>query len=297
MKPRRSRRTAARPRSRSTTPPSPYEAPACRARRRLVPNRRNGPDAHLPARDIRRQDREGAAQHPGVHPEVPGSRLSLEPSAGVVERPPPPRPKTPEAPSSCATATSARGSTSSTSPRRSPRPGRRRPAGVCRIPRVAGHRLGADEARGETRGEPVGHQGGGVGRGVEDFWRRKVYVGREGRENSRAVPVALVGQSAGASTATGAPGSFAARVAIAGFRPPPSEERERVLTLLGDPLLVVASPPGTASSLCTPRTAGCSGRTEGSRRRWRRCRRSLRGSTPGDCWIRFGRGTFLGGRL
>ena len=31
------------------------------------------------------------------------------------------------------------------------------------------------------------------------------------------------------------------RSAIAGFRPPPSEERERVLTLLGDPLLVVAS--------------------------------------------------------
>jgi hypothetical protein len=53
--------------------------------------------------------------------------------------------------------------------------------------------------------------------------------------------VALVGQSAGASTATGAPGSFAARVAIAGFRPPPSEAREEVLALLGDPLLVVAS--------------------------------------------------------
>ena len=66
------------------------------------------------------------------------------------------------------------------------------------------------------------------------------WVERDGKLRSE-VPVALVGQSAGASTATGAPGSFAARVAIAGFRPPPSEERERVLTLLGDPLLVVAS--------------------------------------------------------
>ena len=66
------------------------------------------------------------------------------------------------------------------------------------------------------------------------------WVERDGKLRSK-VPVALVGQSAGASTATGAPGSFAARVAIAGFRPPPSEERERVLTLLGDPLLIVAS--------------------------------------------------------
>ena len=66
------------------------------------------------------------------------------------------------------------------------------------------------------------------------------WVDGDGERRSKA-PVALVGQSAGASTATGAPGSFAARVAIAGFRPPPSEEREKVLTLLGDPLLVVAS--------------------------------------------------------
>ena len=58
------------------------------------------------------------------------------------------------------------------------------------------------------------------------------WVERDGKLRGK-VPVALVGQSAGASTATGAPGSFAARVAIAGFRPPPSEERERVLTLLG----------------------------------------------------------------
>ena len=66
------------------------------------------------------------------------------------------------------------------------------------------------------------------------------WVDGDGERRSKA-PVALVGQSAGASTATGAPGSFAARVAIAGFRPPPSEAREEVLALLGDPLLVVAS--------------------------------------------------------
>jgi len=66
-------------------------------------------------------------------------------------------------------------------------------------------------------------------------------LGGDANPTRAKVPVALVGQSAGASTATGAPGSFAARVAIAGFRPPPSEAHEEVLALLGDPLLVVAS--------------------------------------------------------
>lgn len=63
----------------------------------------------------------------------------------------------------------------------------------------------------------------------------------DGDARTTSLPVALVGQSAGASTATSAPGRFAARVAIAGFRPPPSEEPERREALLGDPLLVVAS--------------------------------------------------------
>jgi len=57
------------------------------------------------------------------------------------------------------------------------------------------------------------------------------------------LPVALVGQSAGASTATSAQGRFAARVAIAGFRPPPSEASaaSAARSTATDPLLVVAS--------------------------------------------------------
>lgn len=89
---------------------------------------------------------------------------------------------------------------------------------------------------------------------LEDVERRaRLYVeasysGKSTTQKNDAVPgtlpVALVGQSAGASTATSARGRFAARVAIAGFRPPPSEARaatEARSSPATDPLLVVAS--------------------------------------------------------
>jgi len=80
------------------------------------------------------------------------------------------------------------------------------------------------------------------------FYEAYSYSGKSTTQKNDAVPgtlpVALVGQSAGASTATSARGRFAARVAIAGFRPPPSEARaatEARASPATDPLLVVAS--------------------------------------------------------
>ena len=74
--------------------------------------------------------------------------------------------------------------------------------------------------------------------------------------------VVIAGQSAGASTATSARGPFAARVAIAGFRPPPPEAREAREALLRDPLLVVASAGDGVISLY-PRESGAFGAYEG----------------------------------
>jgi dienelactone hydrolase len=82
---------------------------------------------------------------------------------------------------------------------------------------------------------------------LEDVERRaRLYYSGNTTQKTNAVPplpVALVGQSAGASTATSARGRFAARVAIAGFRPPPSEARaaRAASSTAMDPLLVVAS--------------------------------------------------------
>ena len=74
--------------------------------------------------------------------------------------------------------------------------------------------------------------------------------------------VVIAGQSAGASTATSARGPFAARVAIAGFRPPPPESLEAREALLRDPLLVVASAGDGVISLY-PRESGAFGAYEG----------------------------------
>ena len=75
--------------------------------------------------------------------------------------------------------------------------------------------------------------------------------------NARAPRVAIVGQSAGASTATSTRGSFA-RVAVAGFRPPPIEETDARRALMRDPLLVVASAGDGVISLY-PRESGAFG--------------------------------------
>ena len=72
--------------------------------------------------------------------------------------------------------------------------------------------------------------------------------------------VVIAGQSAGASTATSAPGPFAARVAIAGFRPPEDETKKR--KLLDDPLLIVASAGDGVISLY-PKESGAFGPYEG----------------------------------
>ena len=74
--------------------------------------------------------------------------------------------------------------------------------------------------------------------------------------------VVIAGQSAGASTATSARGPFAARVAIAGFRPPPPESLEAREALTRDPLLVVASAGDGVISLY-PRESGAFGAYEG----------------------------------
>ena len=83
-----------------------------------------------------------------------------------------------------------------------------------------------------------------------------------GASPRRAPRVVIAGQSAGASTATSARGPFAARVAIAGFRPPPPEAREAREALLRDPLLVVASAGDGVISLY-PRESGAFGAYEG----------------------------------
>jgi dienelactone hydrolase len=76
----------------------------------------------------------------------------------------------------------------------------------------------------------------------------------------RVPRVVIAGQSAGASTATSARGPFAARVAIAGFRPPEALEAREAL--LRDPLLVVASAGDGVISLY-PRESGAFGAYEG----------------------------------
>ena len=58
-------------------------------------------------------------------------------------------------------------------------------------------------------------------------------------DGTSQVKVVIAGQSAGASTATSSPGDFAARVAIAGFRPPEVVDRDS--SLARNPLLIVAS--------------------------------------------------------
>ena len=83
-----------------------------------------------------------------------------------------------------------------------------------------------------------------------------------GSDEHRPPRVVIAGQSAGASTATSARGPFAARVAIAGFRPPPPEAREAREALLRDPLLVVASAGDGVISLY-PRESGAFGAYEG----------------------------------
>ena len=83
-----------------------------------------------------------------------------------------------------------------------------------------------------------------------------------GASPRRAPRVVIAGQSAGASTATSARGPFAARVAIAGFRPPPPESLEAREALLRDPLLVVASAGDGVISLY-PRESGAFGAYEG----------------------------------
>ena len=76
----------------------------------------------------------------------------------------------------------------------------------------------------------------------------------------RVPRVVIAGQSAGASTATSALGPFAARVAIAGFRPPEALDAREAL--LRDPLLVVASAGDGVISLY-PRESGAFGAYEG----------------------------------
>lgn len=83
-----------------------------------------------------------------------------------------------------------------------------------------------------------------------------------GSDERRSPRVVIAGQSAGASTATSARGPFAARVAIAGFRPPPPESLEAREALLRDPLLVVASAGDGVISLY-PRESGAFGAYEG----------------------------------
>ena len=83
-----------------------------------------------------------------------------------------------------------------------------------------------------------------------------------GSDERRPPRVVIAGQSAGASTATSARGPFAARVAIAGFRPPPPESLEAREALLRDPLLVVASAGDGVISLY-PRESGAFGAYEG----------------------------------
>jgi len=75
------------------------------------------------------------------------------------------------------------------------------------------------------------------------------------------VKVALVGQSAGAATATSTQGRFA-RVAIAGFRIPTLEDDGAVRVLLRDPLLVVASEGDGVISLL-PKATGSFGPSPG----------------------------------
>ena len=83
-----------------------------------------------------------------------------------------------------------------------------------------------------------------------------------GSDERRPPRVVIAGQSAGASTATSARGPFAARVAIAGFRPPPPESLEAREALTRDPLLVVASAGDGVISLY-PRESGAFGAYEG----------------------------------
>ena len=83
-----------------------------------------------------------------------------------------------------------------------------------------------------------------------------------GSDEHRPPRVVIAGQSAGASTATSARGPFAARVAIAGFRPPPPESLEAREALTRDPLLVVASAGDGVISLY-PRESGAFGAYEG----------------------------------
>ena len=73
--------------------------------------------------------------------------------------------------------------------------------------------------------------------------------------------IAIVGQSAGAGTATSTPGRFA-RVAIAGFRPPPLEDSASLSALLRDPLLIIASEGDGVISLF-PKEAGRFGPSPG----------------------------------
>ena len=80
---------------------------------------------------------------------------------------------------------------------------------------------------------------------------------RSSNADAMAPRVAVVGQSAGASTATSTRGSFA-RVAVAGFRPPSIEETDARRELMRDPLLVVASAGDGVISLY-PRASGAFG--------------------------------------
>ena len=80
---------------------------------------------------------------------------------------------------------------------------------------------------------------------------------RSSNADAMAPRVAVVGQSAGASTATSTRGSFA-RVAVAGFRPPSIEETDARRELMRDPLLVVASAGDGVISLY-PRAPGAFG--------------------------------------
>ena len=101
------------------------------------------------------------------------------------------------------------------------------------------------------------------------YYEAYSYSGKSTTQKNNAVPgtlpVALVGQSAGASTATSARGRFAARVAIAGFRPPRAKRaRRRRRVRRRRRTRCSSSPPrATASSRSTPPSAARSGRTAG----------------------------------
>ena len=222
---------------------------------------------------------------------------SNPPRGWSVRRPPTPRPTGFTGAVACATATSARGSTSSTSPRRSPRPGSSSPRRS--LPNPSRRRTPSRRRRGpgaKPAANPSATRETVLNATLKIFDDGKfAWVDGDGERRSKA-PVALVGQSAGASTLLPARRGRSRRGS-----PSRGSGERRARSAKKSHVARGPAPRRRLSRgrrhLSVPHGRRGVRAVQGDRGEVpRRCRRSSRGSTRGDCWIRFGRGTLVGRR-